>query len=118
MSVCAVLKPEELEPGQVTAVQVDGISIAVARKRDGSFRALRNICPHQSGPLSDGKCVAFLTGPDVGRYVTSEDRDVVRCPWHHYEFDVDTGHSIVDPQRYRVRSYKTWVEGDQVFVER
>ena len=114
----AVLDASELKPGQICSVEVDGVSIAVARKRDGSFRALRNRCPHQGAPLSDGKCEAYLVGPEVGTYARSEDRDVLRCPWHHFEFDLDNGRSIVDPNRYRVRSYTTRVEDGKVIVER
>ena len=113
-----VLDTADLQPGQVCAVEIEGVSIAVARKRDGTFRALRNRCPHQGGPLSEGRCEAFLVGPDVGAYAMSEGRDVVRCPWHHFEFDLDTGRSIADPVRYRVRSYPTSVENGQVVVER
>lgn len=114
----AVLEASELNPGQIRAVEVDGISIAIARKRDGSFRALRNRCPHQGAPLAEGKCEAYLVGPDVGTYALSKDRDVLRCPWHHFEFDLDTGRSIADPSRYRVRSYATQVKNGQVIVER
>jgi 3-phenylpropionate/trans-cinnamate dioxygenase ferredoxin subunit len=114
----AVCRTGDLRPGEVRAAQVDGISIAVARKRDGSFRALRDRCPHQGGSLSEGRCQAYLHGPDVGSYVMSEERDVVRCPWHHFEFDLDTGLSVADPGRYRVRSYPTRVDGDQVIVDR
>ena len=114
----AVLDAGELAPGQICAVEVDGLSIALARKRDGSFRALRNRCPHQGGPLSEGKCEAYLVGPDVGVYTRSEDRDVLRCPWHHFEFDLDSGRSIADPNRYRVRSYPTRIEDGKVIVER
>lgn len=114
----AVLAAGDLQPGQLRAVEVGGISIAVARKRDGSYRALRNRCPHQGGPLADGKCGGYLVGPDVGSYVMSEDRDVVRCPWHHFEFDLDSGRCVADPDRYRVRSYPTRVDDGQVMVER
>jgi nitrite reductase/ring-hydroxylating ferredoxin subunit len=114
----AVLSTADLRPGELRAVVVDGISITVARKRDGTFRALRNRCPHQGGPLSDGKCEAYLVGPDVGSYVMSAERDVVRCPWHHFEFDLDTGRCVADPDRYRVRAYRTWVDDDHVMVER
>jgi 3-phenylpropionate/trans-cinnamate dioxygenase ferredoxin subunit len=114
----AVLDAGELKPGQIRAVEVDGLSIALARKRDGSYRALRNRCPHQGAPLSEGKCEAYLVGPDVGAYARSEDRDVLRCPWHHFEFDLDNGRSITDPDRYRVRSYPTRVEDGMVVVDR
>ena len=43
---------------------------------------------------------------------------VVRCPWHGYEFDVETGHSIADPRRARVRAYAVTIADGVVFIER
>ena len=43
--------------------------------------------------------------------------EVVVCPWHGWEFDVQTGRSLCDPQKTRVRSYVTRVEHGRVFVE-
>lgn len=43
--------------------------------RDGAFFALENTCPHQGGPLGEG---------------TIED-GCVTCPWHGWQFDVQTG---------------------------
>lgn len=113
----ASFKVADLAPGTVRALDVDGMSIAVVRRRDGTFSALLNRCPHQAAPLAEGKCDAFLEGPDVGQYEVT-DKDVLRCPWHHYEFDLDTGRAIADPDKLRVRVFKTRVEGDDLIVER
>ena len=32
--------------------------------------------------------------------------EIIRCPWHGWEFDVRTGRSWFDPERTRVRSYR------------
>jgi nitrite reductase/ring-hydroxylating ferredoxin subunit len=45
-----------------------------------------------------------------------EARPVVACPWHGVEFDLATGVCLADPTR-RVASYRTRVEGTDVFVE-
>jgi nitrite reductase/ring-hydroxylating ferredoxin subunit len=71
----------------------------------GEFFALRNACPHQGGPL----CLGVLSGlalpgpPGEYRYVRRG--EILRCPWHGWEFDVRTGQSYVDPATTRVRAY-------------
>lgn len=66
----------------------------------GTFYALDGVCPHQGGPLGNGR----LTGP------------VVTCPWHGWQFDVRTGkhqlsQTIVQP------TLNVRVEGDVVLVD-
>ena len=114
----AVFPDGELAPGEMRDVTVGGVSVVVLRKRDGSYRALRNRCSHQGGTLSLGRLEALLDGDRPGEYAYSPDRDVVRCPLHQFEFDVDTGLSPADPERVRVRAYEVTVADGTVFVER
>ena len=107
----------ELAPGELRRVEVDGIAIVVLRTPDGTLRALRDVCPHQGAVLSRGRLEAAVDGEDVGRYELSRDRAVLRCPWHGYEFDVESGRCLADPAA-RVRAYLVAVEDGIVTVER
>lgn len=113
-----VLRAEELAPGQMRAVSVKGVSVVVIRKKDGSYRALRNRCAHQGGALAEGRLEALVEGSAPGDYRLSSDRVVLRCPLHHFEFDIDSGLSPADPFRLRVRSYEVTESGGNVYVER
>ena len=113
-----VLKTDELAPGEMKAVDVGGVSIVVIRKSDGSYRALRNRCSHQGGALALGRMESFVEGEAVGEYRLSKDRVVLRCPLHHFEFDIDTGLSPADPARVRVKSYEVTVGDDGVYIDR
>ena len=31
---------------------------------------------------------------------------MLRCPWHQYEYDLETGRCLADPERLRVRTYR------------
>ncbi len=114
----AVCREVDLEPGAMTEVHVEGVSIVLVRKSDGSFHALRNRCPHQGGALANGWLEPMVVGSGVGEMAFSEGRVVVRCPLHHWEFDADTGLSPADAQRFRVRVYPVSVEDGTVYVER
>jgi nitrite reductase/ring-hydroxylating ferredoxin subunit len=99
------------------AADAGGVSVVVVRKPDGSFRALRNRCSHHGAPLSKGLFEARVDG-DVAGVKDLSDVLIVRCPWHGYEFDVETGRCPADPQRERVKVYEVTVEDGKVCIER
>ena len=99
----------EIPPGGRKIIEVAGRSIGVFNV-GGEFFALRNRCPHQGGPLCEGRLSGFLRSPRPGEYEYSRKGEILRCPWHGWEFDVRTGQSWFDPQRTRVRSYEVTVE--------
>jgi len=119
-----------IPPGGRRIVVLEGRSIGVFNVA-GEFFALRNACPHQGGPLCLGVLSGLVVPSSPGRYVYVRRGEILRCPWHGWEFDVRTGRSYVDPARTRVRTYpvelvpgpyaaETFpvaVEGDQVVVE-
>ena len=111
-----VFNADELEPGGVRAVQVGRVGVVVVRKRDGSFRALRDRCPHQAAPLSEGPLRPKVISSGPGDYGISEDREILHCPWHNYEFDVDDGISPTDPKKLRVACYPVTVVDGVVTV--
>lgn len=98
----------EVPPGARKIVEVAGRSLGVFNI-DGEIFALRNRCPHQGGPLCTGRLSGFLQASIPGEYVYSRPGEVLRCPWHGWEFDVRTGQSWFDPARTRVRSYEASV---------
>lgn len=100
---------EELPPGERKIVEVAGRSIGVFNV-DGEFYALRNTCPHQGGPLCKGRITGFLESNEPGDYRYTRRGEILRCPWHGWEFDVKTGQSWFDPVRTRVRAYEVRVE--------
>jgi nitrite reductase (NADH) small subunit len=113
-----VLAAESLGPGEVRCVSVDGVRIAVARGRDGRVHALRDACAHQGASLGRGQVEALVEGTAVGQYRLVEGKEILRCPWHGYEYDLDTGRSLFDPEHTRVRVYEAFEEEGKIIVER
>lgn len=94
-------------------VRVGGREIGVFLDRsNGTFRALRNRCPHVGSPLCRGTLRRRERGTP-GAYLFG-DQEVLRCPHHGWEFDVETGLCIEDPTMrvavYAVRTVNTRVE--------
>ena len=48
-----------------------------------------------------------------GEYIWAREGEILRCPWHGWEFDITTGRSIFNPHRMRVRTYEVTVEPDE-----
>ncbi|HAA74378.1 TPA: 2Fe-2S ferredoxin [Candidatus Latescibacteria bacterium] len=102
-------KVSEIPPGEKKVVDIDGRSIGVYNV-NGDFCAILNRCPHQGGPLCLGRTAGFLrTDRPGGVYEYTRKGEIVRCPWHGWEFDVQTGQSWVSPDNVRVRSYEAGV---------
>ena len=109
MAKYVVATINEIPPGGRKIVEIAGRSIGVFNIA-GEFFALRNQCPHQGGPLCQGRLSGFLEASAPGEYRYSRKGEILRCPWHGWEFDVQTGQSWWNPARMRVRRYKVSVE--------
>lgn len=106
---------DEIPPGERKIVEVAGRSVGVFNI-DGEFFALRNQCPHQGGPLCQGPLsgLAKAQTPDELTYIRRG--EILRCPWHQWEFDVKTGQSWVDPAKIRVKSYEAKTESGSTLL--
>lgn len=100
---------DEIEPGQRKIVEIEGRSIGVFNI-EGEFFALLNRCPHQAAPLCRGPVIRSTLPSEPGEYRMREKADIVRCPWHGWEFHIPSGESIFDPVRCKVRTYDVTVE--------
>ncbi len=109
MAAHVVGTTDEIGPGQRKIVEIDGRSIGVFNV-DGRFYALRNSCPHQGGPLCLGRTVGLVKAERPGDITYTREGEILRCPWHGWEFDLATGRSVFDPNRTRVKSYPVEVE--------
>lgn len=98
-----------LPPGSRVIVEVSGRSIGVFNV-NGAYFAIRNSCPHQFAPLCAGNIVGTTLPSSPGEYVLGRRGEIIRCPWHGWEFEIATGKSIFNPHRMRVKSYDVQVE--------
>ncbi len=112
-----VCRKEELGPGEVISGQVGPIPVVVIRASDGSLYALIAKCLHQGGPLDKGKLYDHMTPvDDVGCYVPDKAHEILKCPWHGFEYDIRTGCVVADPSR-RLQQFTVLEEGDEIVVE-
>ncbi len=106
----------EIPPGGRKLIAVGGRSIGVFNV-GGAFYALLNRCPHQGGSLCLGERVGLVLSEEPGVYRYTRPGEMLRCPWHGWEFDIRTGQSWCDPRRTRVRTYPVSVEPGEALVK-
>jgi nitrite reductase/ring-hydroxylating ferredoxin subunit len=114
----------EVPEDKAHIVTVGGKQVGLVREGD-RVHAVLNFCPHFGAPVCEGKvfagCVTGGAPPNCGEDRPLQGFDasrlILRCPWHHWEFDVKTGAALA-PIRQRLKTYRVKVEGDgQVWVD-
>ena len=84
--------------GDRAIVTLEGREVALFRV-GGEVYAFANACPHQGNPLAHGE----VRG------------DRLRCVYHLWEFDLETGACLVGEEA--ARTYPARVDGDHVAIE-
>ena len=104
----------DLERDGRVVSRVAGREVGVVVEADGVLRGIRNRCPHHGGPLCLGT-VRERVGGGPGVYELAG-RRVLRCPWHGWEFDLETGACLDEPS-LRVAVYPARIELDRVLIQ-
>ena len=99
----------EIAPGTCKIVTVKGREIGVFNVNQ-QFFALINRCPHQGAPLCTGMILSRLESKSPGDYRLTRPGEMLRCPWHCWEFDIRTGQSWCDPGSVQARTFSVVVE--------
>ncbi len=88
---------DELRPGQMKLVRVDGRRVVLGRTDDG-YVAFDDSCTHRGGSLADGVLIC----------------GTVQCLWHGSQFDAKTGAVKGGPAEKAIPTYRVEEMGDDV----
>ena len=114
-----VAREGEISAGGRKVVSVDGVEIGLFRV-DGKVFAWRNECPHQGGPVCQGKLMKAVEERldderrSLGIHYIDGSLNIV-CPWHGFEFDVRTGGSF-GASKMRLKRYPITVREGDIYV--
>jgi len=111
-----VARAADIPPGGRKLVDIDGRGVIVFNLK-GAFFALSNTCPHKGGSLATGLLTGLVESSTPGEYRYDRAGEIIRCPWHQWEFDIRTGRSYCDPRRMRLMQYNVAVEPGSALVE-
>ncbi len=109
-----VASATDLPPGERKIVEIAGREIGIFNIK-GNFHALRNVCPHKGGPLCRGRLRPLVVATGVYQVTHQQESEILKCPWHQWEFDVKTGRALYD-DTLRVRTYPVSREGDEIVL--
>ena len=109
MSKHVVAPVSEIPPGNRKLVTVKGRPIAIFNI-EGEYFGVLNRCPHQGGSLCHGTLTGLIESSEPGKYQYSRKGEILRCPWHGWEFDIRTGQSYCDPDKIQVKAYHVEIE--------
>ncbi len=104
---------------QLTRIEIGGAEIGVCRWGEQIY-AFRDACPHEGASLCSGFLQKNLSAAVVdakdGDVVleVDEDRPVVLCPWHRWEFQLTDGRAAWPG--FRMRVYDVARDGDRVVL--
>jgi len=100
-------------------VQAGDVEVGVFNVK-GRLHAYENRCRHQGGPV--------CTGEIIGRYEAvlradgtvagerfADDEVRIACPWHGWEYDLETGECTAD-RRFKLRRIEVRVREGEAYV--
>lgn len=105
----------DLPPGSVTHLPIGKFGVGLYNVQ-GDYYAVTNYCPHRGGPLCRGVVTGTIEAGSAFHEVRwVRDGEILRCPWHGWEFDIRTGRSLAYPDK-AIRMYPVSVEDGLVVV--
>ena len=114
-----VAKEAEIAEGARKVIVSGDAEVGVFRI-DGALVAWRNHCPHQGGPVCQGRLMKRVEerldkeGHSLGIHYADKALNII-CPWHGYEFDIRTGrHAGLD--QVRLAGVKIKVREGAIYV--
>ncbi|MBP1155766.1 MULTISPECIES: Rieske 2Fe-2S domain-containing protein [unclassified Paenibacillus] len=103
-------KVEDFPKGSHKVVKVKNREIGVFNI-DGELYALPNLCPHQVGPVCEGRVSGTLAANKDTNWQKQwiKDGEIIACPWHGLEYEIKTGQCLAY-QEIKLRTYKVEVQ--------
>ncbi|MEK3724026.1 Rieske (2Fe-2S) protein [Paenibacillus sp. FSL H8-0034] len=82
----------------------------------GRFYAWRNLCPHAAAPVCKGLINGTTLPKDVYEYEFGYEGQILRCPWHGWEFDLTDGRHLAPDSSAKLRGYEVRVEDGSLYL--
>lgn len=118
MSEVMVAELAQIADGEHKVFALGALEVGVFRRGERVI-AWENRCPHAGGPVCQGRIyqrVEEVLGPDrTSQGLRFSKAPQIVCPWHGYEFDLETGCHPGDP-RIRLRRIEAAVREGRIYL--
>jgi nitrite reductase (NADH) small subunit len=106
---------EEVRRDGCRVVDVDGRPVGVISVGD-EFFAVSDRCPHMGASMCTGSLSGTMVAAGPHELVYGMADRVLRCPWHGWEFDLESGRSLLEPARFGLRTYRVSTDDGDVVL--
>ena len=106
---------DSFELNRFSVFDLDGKSIGVVKTPTG-FYAVLNRCPHQGANICAGRVSGTMEASDPQEFSFSSETMVAVCPWHRWEFELETGNSYGQVTDRKLMIFDVEVADGQVYV--
>jgi nitrite reductase (NADH) small subunit len=106
---------DEFKESEAKIIVLNGVEIGIIRLGERFF-AMRNSCPHRLAPICKGKITGTMLPSSPGELIYGMDGKLIRCPWHGYDYDIETGKCLFNGTNLKVKTYETSTLDGEVFV--
>lgn len=100
---------DDVSDGTCLEVEAAGRSLGIFRV-GGQLRAVLNHCPHEGAPICQGTVRGTTLPSAPGTFRWGRENEILVCPWHGWEFALDSGQCLTD--RRRLATFPTEVADD------
>ncbi len=104
----------ELNVGESRIIIAENKSIGVFNT-GAQIVAVLNLCPHAFAPVCRGKLGGTTLPSRAGEFIWGRDNEILRCPWHGWEFDLHSGQCLTD--RRKLKRFPVVIRDDSIFIE-
>jgi nitrite reductase/ring-hydroxylating ferredoxin subunit len=106
---------DEIPVGKPLIVEINGISLGLIKANDQVY-AVRNTCPHKQAPLCKGSVSGTMLPSEPCEYRYGLEGLVLKCPWHGWEFHVQTGEALFGISPRKAQTYPVRIDNGNVYV--
>jgi nitrite reductase/ring-hydroxylating ferredoxin subunit len=113
----SVGRAEDFPLDQFRIVMAGPREVGVVRRADGTVNVVRNWCPHKGAEICKSKLSGTTLPGPPGTLAWGHDGEIVRCPWHGFEFDIHTGKRPYTDSKMRLRVYPARIADGEILVD-
>jgi nitrite reductase (NADH) small subunit len=114
-----VLSEAAIPDGAGVLVEAGEVQVGLFKVK-GRLHAYVNRCRHQGGPVCTGEIIGRyeqVLRPDktIVEERFAEDEVRIACPWHGWEYNLETGECIAD-RRFRLQRVEVTVRDGEAYL--
>jgi nitrite reductase/ring-hydroxylating ferredoxin subunit len=106
----------ELVEGAFKIIRQGALNVGVTRLRDGTIKAVRNWCPHKGAAICKGIIGGTWPPSSPGELDYDREGEILVCPWHGFEYDLNTGDELYRNTPTRLRFYEVVERESKIYL--